>query len=189
MSSHRPQLSDVPSTDHMHRSQARLITARPDHLAAARTTFPAEARDPAELLSRETFDLLVEDLRRGHHVTRGYAERMLGQALVFLKAQANIARARAAGRPWVRIVPTVPVDPAWHAFMLRSQPYADFCAEHAGAFLHHVPFQDEAVLSGDALEATIPELQKTGYMVDLEFWHGERSPCCPPECASPESTW
>ncbi|CNG66391.1 Uncharacterized conserved protein [Mycobacterium tuberculosis] len=145
----------------------------------------AVARDPRELVEPEVFGLLVEDLRRYHHVTREYAERMMGQALVFLKAQANIVRARAEGRTWVRIVPTVPVDPAWHAFMLRSQPYAAFCAEHAGQYIHHVPFQDEAILSGDTLEVTIPELHKTGYRVDLEFWHGERKPCCPPECAPP----
>lgn len=113
---------------------------------------------------------------------------MVGQALVFLKAQANIVRARTEGRPWVRIVPTVPVDPAWHAFMLRSQAYISFCDEHAGRYIHHVPFQDEAILSGDTLEVTIPQLQATGYEVDLEFWHGERKPCCPPECAPPEAT-
>lgn len=145
------------------------------------------AKDPRELVPSEVWALLVEDLRRYHHVTRGYAERMMGQALVFLKAQAEIVRARAEGRPWVRIVPTVPVDPAWHAFMLRSQPYAAFCDEHAGRYIHHVPFQDEAILSGDTLETTIPALEATGYKVDLEFWHGERNPCCPPECAPPET--
>ncbi|WP_344590431.1 hypothetical protein [Actinomadura vinacea] len=152
------------------------------------TTEPAATavKDPRGLVPREVFDLLVEDLRRYHHVTRPYAERMMGQALVFLKAQATIVQARAEGRPWARIVPTVPVDPAWHAFMLRSQAYAEFCTEHAGRYIHHVPFQDEAILSGDTLETTIPELEKTGYRVDLEFWHGERKPCCPPECAPPE---
>lgn len=144
------------------------------------------AKDPRALVPPEVFADLVEDVRRYHHVTRGYAERMVGQALVFLKAQANVVRARAEGKPWVRIVPTVPVDPAWHAFMLRSQAYVAFCDEHAGRYIHHVPFQDEAILSGDTLEATIPQLQATGYAVDLEFWHGERKPCCPPECAPPE---
>lgn len=143
-------------------------------------------KDPRELVSAEMFDLLVEDIRRNHHVTRHYAERMMGQALVFLKAQASIVRARAEGKPWVRIVPTVPVDPAWHAFMLRSQAYAEFCSKYAGRFIHHVPFQDEAILSGDTLEVTIPALERTGYHVDLEFWHGERKPCCPPECAPPQ---
>ncbi|WP_433227440.1 hypothetical protein [Actinomadura formosensis] len=71
--------------------------------------------------------------------------------------------------------------------MIRSQAYAEFCNTHAGRYIHHVPFQDEAILSGDTLEVTIPELHKTGYKVDLEFWHGERKPCCPPECASPET--
>lgn len=140
------------------------------------------AKDPRDLIPPEVFDLLVEDLRRYHHVTRPYAERMLGQALVFLKAQAGIVRARTEGKPWKRIVPTVPVDPAWHAFILRSQAYGEFCREHAGRYIHHVPFQDEPMLSGETLEDTIPQLEATGYRVDVEFWHGERKPCCPPEC-------
>jgi len=154
------------------------------------TTEPAvqTAKDPRELVSSEVWELLVEDIRRHHHVTRRYAERMMGQALVFLKAQAGIVRARAEGRPWVRIVPTVPVDPGWHAFMLRSQPYAEFCNREAGRYIHHEPFQDEAILSGDTLEVTIPHLHATGYEVDLEFWDGERKPCCPPECAPPKDT-
>ncbi|GAA4060900.1 hypothetical protein [Actinomadura miaoliensis] len=151
-------------------------------ISQARPVGVAEAKDPCTLVSPEVFGLLVEDLRRYHHVTKDYAERMLGQALVFLKAQAEIVRARAEGRPWQRIVPTVPVDPAWHAFMLRSRAYAAFCTEYAGEYIHHVPYQDEAMLSGEALEATIPQLEATGYYVDVEFWAGERSPCCPPEC-------
>ncbi|TDD33740.1 hypothetical protein E1287_18720 [Actinomadura sp. KC06] len=140
------------------------------------------AKDPRELVPPEVWDLLVEDLRRYHHVTRGYAERMMGQALVFLKAQAEVVRARLEGRHWERIVPTSPVDPAWHAFILRSQAYEAFCQEHAGEYIHHVPYQNEAMLNGEALEVTIPRLESTGYRVDVEFWHGERSPCCPPEC-------
>ncbi|WP_433227439.1 hypothetical protein [Actinomadura formosensis] len=57
------------------------------------------ARDPRDLIPPQVFDLLVEDIRRYHHVTRSYAERMMGQALVFLKAQANVVRARAEGKP------------------------------------------------------------------------------------------
>ncbi|MFV2179279.1 hypothetical protein ACFHW2_31490 [Actinomadura sp. LOL_016] len=75
-------------------------------------------------------------------------------------------------------MPTVPVDPAWHAFMLRSQAYAEFCAEHAGRYIHHVPFHDEAILSGDTLEATIPALEATGYKVDLEVWRVEARAEC-----------
>ncbi|MFI0406302.1 hypothetical protein [Actinomadura sp. 3N508] len=74
---------------------------------------------------------------------------MLGQALVFLKAQAEIVRARREGRVWERIVATSPVGPAWHAFMLRSQAYGALREERAGEYIHHVPFQDEAMVSGE----------------------------------------
>jgi len=101
----------------------------------------AEPRDSRTLVPAPVFDALVEDLRRHHHVTKEYAERTVGQALVFLKAQAGIVRARREGRPWTRIVPTVPVDTAGHCFILRTRDYAAFCDEHAGEYIHHVPFQ------------------------------------------------
>ncbi|WP_344548395.1 hypothetical protein, partial [Actinomadura fulvescens] len=75
-------------------------------------------KDPRELVSSEVYDLLVADIIKYNHVTRQYAERMMGQALVFLKAQADIMRAYDANPgEWTRIVPSVPVDEGWHAFL------------------------------------------------------------------------
>lgn len=144
-------------------------------------------KDPRELVSPEVFDLLVGDLRKYNHVTRVYAERTMGQGLVYLKAVANMIRdyRKDPDVGWARLVPTVPVDEAWHRFVLRSKPYTEWCDLHAGRFIHHQPYQDGAMLSGDALEWTLPWLIKTGCFVDMEFWHDERQPCCPPECSEP----
>lgn len=147
----------------------------------------ANPKDPRELVSPEVFNLLIQDIVRYNHVTARYAERMMGQALVFLKAQANIMRAFDANPSieWIRIVPSVPVDEGWHAFIKRSQPYVEFSEQHAGRYIHHVPVLDEDILSGAALNRTIPQLYATGYAVDMEFWDNEGAGCCPPECSAP----
>lgn len=46
-----------------------------------------------------------------------------------------------------------PVDQAFHAFVLHTQLYADFCEKHVGWFIHHTPLDEEQaveelVLSG-----------------------------------------
>lgn len=143
-------------------------------------------KDPRELVPAEVFDLLVADIVRYNHVTRHYAERMMGQALVFLKAHADLLRkAKESPGSWVRIVPSVPVDEGWHAFLKRTGPYFDFGMEHAGSYLHHVPVMDDDIRSGTALARTVPILEATGYQVDMEFWEaGAGAGCCPPECST-----
>jgi|GEM_PF-2181317 len=36
-----------------------------------------------------------------------------------------------------------PVDEAYHAFMLNSRKYLQFCREYVGFFIHHTPVDDE----------------------------------------------
>jgi hypothetical protein len=148
-------------------------------------------KDPRELVSTDLFQLLVADIRRHQPLTQRYAERMMGQALVFLQAYGTMLReSRVDPSRWTRLVPSVPVDPAWHAFILRSEPYHSFCMEVAGCYMHHVPVTDEDIRSGAALNRTIPLLEVTGYLVDTEFWEetslGKTSPECSglrPECS------
>jgi hypothetical protein len=146
----------------------------------------AAVKDPRGLVEPEVFELLVADIMRYNHVTRVYAERLMGQALVFLKAHADLVKtAKADPGAWVRIVPSVPVDEGWHAFLKRTKPYTEFGMQHAGDYLHHVPVMDEDIRSGAALERTVPILKATGYHVDMEFWEaGAGAGCCPPECST-----
>lgn len=69
--------------------------------------------------------------------------------------------------------------------VMRASPYVEFGLEHAGTYLHHVPVVDADILSGAALERTVPILHATGYYVDMEFWEaGAGAGCCPPECST-----
>ncbi|NUQ98540.1 MAG: hypothetical protein HOY79_18970 [Streptomyces sp.] len=134
-------------------------------------------RDPRELVSGETFTKLVRYVTTHQEVHRFYAEREVGQMLVFLKAICQ--------NPGVRLVPDLSVDPAWHAFLMHTQDYTSFEAEHNnGERLHHVPYIDADITSGAAMMRTIPLLHKTGFKVDAEFWETGAS-CCPPNPPPP----
>lgn len=132
---------------------------------------PTIVGDPCDLVSPETFDKLADFMVTRHRVTRAYAERVIEQTLVFLKAVAD--------NPNIRLVPDVSVDPGWHAFIEHTVEYAEFCERVAGRFLHHVPIMIEDISSGAAMARTIPALHVTGYLVDMEFWSTGES-CCPP---------
>lgn len=155
------------------------MTIAPERTAKA-------VKNPRELVTPDVFGLLVEDVMRYNHVTRTYAERLMGQALVFLKAHADLVKAAQQDPDgWIRIVPSVPVDEGWHAFLKRTKPYSEFGMDHAGTYLHHVPVVDADILSGAALERTVPILRATGYYVDMDFWEvGAGAGCCPPECST-----
>ncbi|REE96957.1 hypothetical protein [Thermomonospora umbrina] len=150
------------------------------------TTEAAGGRDPRGLISPETFGLLVEDIMRYHPVTRPYAERMMGQALVFLIAHAKTLHDSEGDRSqWLRIAPSRAVDPAWHAFILRSKAYVEFCDRYAGRYMHHLPVMDDDIRSGAALERAVPLMEATGYQVDMEFWNDPGSEsCCPENCGT-----
>lgn len=38
-----------------------------------------------------------------------------------------------------RIIPSLEIDAVWHAHILHTKDYAEFCQEFFGRFLHHVP--------------------------------------------------
>lgn len=141
-------------------------------------------RDPRELIPAWAYELLVKDFRKKHHSSHQYTERVVGQNLVFLKAAGKIRReSRRDPRAYVRIVPTRPVDEAWHEALQRTEVYLPMSLAFADSMIHHRPVMDDDIRSGAALARTIPYLKATGMYVDPEFWNDEAgSSCCPPEC-------
>lgn len=129
------------------------------------------AKDPRELVSPAVFYTLAAYVAQHQEVTLAYAERMVEQMLVWMKAVAD--------NPSVRLAMDETVDPAWHAFMLHSQEYAAFCDQLFGRYLHHVPPAPGTSHSDAEIDRTLPALHATGYPVDEEFWRGAK-PCCPP---------
>ncbi|MEV5749318.1 hypothetical protein AB0L00_15995 [Actinoallomurus sp. NPDC052308] len=160
-----------------------ITTEHPLHQAQV------DPKDPRDLVSPEVFEKVTTHLAKKMEVTTVYAERMFGQALVFLKAYADTRKAKSKAMllpdgTGYRVVPDVTVDPAWHAFIEHTEDYVPFCREIAGEYIHHRPVLTAEMRSGHALEHTLPALYATGYRVDPEFWSTATS-CCPPCCAPP----
>lgn len=49
-----------------------------------------------------------------------------------------------------RQVPSLELDEAWHAFILHSKDYADYCLKRFGRFIHHVPNDVESLQTNSA---------------------------------------
>ncbi|WP_433463217.1 hypothetical protein [Spirillospora sp. CA-128828] len=130
------------------------------------------ALDPRGLVDAEVFEKLSAYVAKHQEVTRTYAEGVVGQALVWLRAVAE--------NPGVRLAMSDTVDPGWHAFMLHSQDYTRFCEQTLGFYLHHVPPAPGVTSGEDEIARTLPALHATGYRVEVEHWAGAAYPCCPP---------
>ena len=150
------------------------------------TTLPVQAdKDPQMLIDPTTFDKLALHFAAVQEVTKTYARRAVGQMLLMLKAHADsqhdpdFGRLLPDGRSY-RVVPTEPVDAAWHVSLQHTEPYQAACQQIGGEFVHHVPILTEGMADGSSMEYTRQALKATGYYIDPEFWDGEAKSCCPP---------
>jgi hypothetical protein len=127
--------------------------------------------DPESLIPATLFDRLVTRVERDAKVDRERAERIMRQALVFLLACAR--------NPDTPLAPSREVDHGWHAFILHTREYADFCARLAGHFIHHAP-EDPSTDRADTAakaELTAELLHRTGLPVDEELWPAGGANC------------
>ncbi|WP_414169827.1 glycine-rich domain-containing protein [Streptoverticillium reticulum] len=123
------------------------------------------AIDAGTLVNEQLRETIAADVRgKFEHITQDTALRGVSQMLAFVAASA------ASEDP---LSPSPLVDDFWHAFVLRTKAYADFCQGTFGKFVHHQPgFLDrDEHGGGKALRArTVEAIQAAGYAVDLEFW-------------------
>ncbi|WP_217711577.1 hypothetical protein [Actinomadura sp. NAK00032] len=137
------------------------------------TTRPGPAAtDPKRLISADLFGRLVTRIVREEHVSTEKAERILNQALAFLMA--------CALNPGAELAPSKSVDVGWHAFVLHTREYADFCHRVAGRFIHHTPDDRSETGSGGAsIRATVAAMEQAGLSVDPDLWEtaGDCSQC------------
>ncbi len=126
------------------------------------TAVIAEPVTGRSLVSAELFDKLASRIAVEEGFDRPFAERIMEQTLAFLKACAD--------NPGLGLSPSRWVDIGWHAFVLHTRDYADFCAQVAGRFVHHEPTDDEDGDPGDALAPTLAAIEASGYTLDAELW-------------------
>lgn len=126
------------------------------------------------LIPAALFDRLTSRITADHpELPAGMPERILDQALAFLGACA------VATEP---IGPSETVDIGWHAFLLYTRAYADFCDTLAGRFIHHEPDDDVPgtewpTIPRASLSATVAAIRAAGYQVDDELWAAKPGDC------------
>jgi hypothetical protein len=136
-----------------------MLAVRPVELTEPHHT---GQRSPRELISATLFATLTMRLAEDEKWELTHAERVMEQALIFLKAIAD--------NPGLAMSPTIAVDPGWHTFLLHAEEYADFCARIAGRFIHHRPICNDDIVSGTALSRSLTAMEATGYALDTELW-------------------
>ncbi|MEV4474684.1 hypothetical protein [Nonomuraea sp. NPDC049504] len=126
-----------------------------------------------DLIHDDLFDQLAARVAREYNQPTEYAGRIIEQTLLFLYACAR--------HPGAGLTPPPEVDLGWHAFILDTHNYAEWCQRVAGRFLHHNPEEpggDKAAFMarlGDSIEA----MRDLGLNVDPALWltEGECSQC------------
>lgn len=118
---------------------------------------------------------IVEDEGVGHEE----AEQIIGATLGFLKLCADNHDQRFA--------PSPKVDIGWHAFLLYTKGYAEFCKLHAqGRFIHHEPNDRLGpALEGAGVRGTVQFMRENGVPFDPETWSITDSKCtvdCRDDC-------
>ncbi|WP_262700473.1 MULTISPECIES: glycine-rich domain-containing protein [Streptomyces] len=123
------------------------------------------ATEPRALLSAALLDRLATRIVKDHDIAPSLAERIAAQTAAFLATCANNT-----DQP---LVPSKAIDIGWHAFILHTRDYADFCQRVAGHFIHHVPTdpaEGEHGVASAARQRTLDAIAAAGYAVDTDLW-------------------
>ena len=116
------------------------------------------------LVDDVTWDRLVNRIVEDEKIERHLAERIMDQALGFL--------ALVKYEPEGHYGPSALVDIGWHTFILYTKPYAAFCEEFVGHFIHHDPTDVPGVdySAGTKPSDTVAAMKRHGLFVDEALW-------------------
>jgi hypothetical protein len=127
------------------------------------TTIETEPAPPRELISPSLFLRLTSRVMADDGYDHDTAERIVEQALAFL--------ATCVHYPEEHLSPSETVDAGWHAFILHTADYAEFCDRVAGRFIHHRPDDPgEGVPDQQSIGTTIAAMRAVGLPVDTPLW-------------------
>lgn len=127
------------------------------------TITPGNEARPRELITPGLFSKLTYRVGAVDGYDQETAERIVEQALAFLVACARY--------PDGHLSPSETVDAGWHAFILHTADYAEFCQRIAGRFIHHRPSgPGEAADNQQATGVTIAAMRDAGLPVDPDLW-------------------
>jgi hypothetical protein len=126
----------------------------------------------SELVSSRLFERLTRRVMAEHAMGQEAAERVVDQTIAFLLA--------CALNPDAGLAPSAEVDKGWHAFILHTADYAEFCQRVAGRFIHHRPTELGDENSETAIDATVAAMLAAGIPLDPGLWPA--SAACNSDC-------
>ena len=132
----------------------------------------ADVMAPRDLISARLFDKLAFRVMADHDLDHDTAKRVVTQSLAFLLA--------CALNPEGYLSPSKVVDAGWHAFILHTADYAEFCDRVAGRFIHHHPTSPGESEGQQAMAATTAAMRSAGLHVDAALWN--LAPDCTSDC-------
>ncbi|WP_228181866.1 glycine-rich domain-containing protein [Streptomyces anulatus] len=123
--------------------------------------------------TKTVYDLIAPELRTDlitmvredywPEMTDDQGRRGVDQVAAFLAVAASTTE---------RATPSLRVDLFWHAFVLHTRRYAEFC-DALGGFIHHVPDRNSGLNPAEgraAMRRTAEMIRSAGFGVDPEFW-------------------
>jgi hypothetical protein len=147
------------------------MTPTTAHTAKA-TLAAAFGSAPRDLISARMFNRIVARVMTDNGDDQPTAERITEQALAFLAACAT--------NPDAGLAPSPEVDKGWHAFILHTADYAEFCDRVADRFIHHLPDDSGEEESGAGIPATVAAMRALGLAVDAGLWGADGE--CTSDC-------
>ena len=123
----------------------------------------------------EAFDLESVDRKKGS------ARPPVGGAMLEFKRFLSLPLLY-PGRQEFPFVPSLPLDALWHAFILNTPRYREFCERVYGQYLDHVPDksrkENERRIMRGPMQFTVESISKTFDNVNKNYWK-ESSYCGP----------
>jgi hypothetical protein len=110
---------------------------------------------------------VIRRYRKEHDASRQEAEEVFRETLKWLYLCHQSAADGADGFACTMTPELEKVDWMWHAFVLFTRDYADFCQRYFGTFIHHVPAEDEddAEVAEESLRSRLS--QQFGLVYDV----------------------
>ncbi|MYR92761.1 MULTISPECIES: hypothetical protein [unclassified Streptomyces] len=135
------------------------------------TATNTELRTGRSLVDPALFESIADFTVMHFGQDRAKAERAMDQALAFV---ATVATAT------VKMVPSDDVDAAFHAFVLHTTAYREFCETYAGRFLEHNPRPGTGGRVLEEVQGTAHVMKAAGFMVLDDLWtvNGENAAQC-----------
>ncbi|MBT2211329.1 MULTISPECIES: hypothetical protein [Actinomadura] len=133
------------------------------------TTCPR--RNPRSFVTPHVWDRQVALLVRDHPFDTVMADRLFGQAVAYLIT----AMDKWGQQLEIGCGPLV--DIAVHGFILDTRHYREFCDQHFGGFLDHVPaieFKNDG-----SVERTAHVIHDNGFAIDWPLWEADFAKCTP----------